>query len=49
VGELRERLRRRGVLIAGGASRFRIVTHRDVSREDCEEAVDLIASALREG
>jgi threonine aldolase len=49
VGEFRERLRRRGVLIGGNAARVRIVTHRDVSREACEEAVEAIHAALREG
>ena len=48
VGELRERLRRRGVLIGGNAARMRIVTHRDVCRKGCEEAVDAMASALRD-
>jgi threonine aldolase len=49
VGEFRERLRRRGVLVSGNADRIRMLTHRDVSREACEEAVDAIAGALREG
>jgi threonine aldolase len=49
VGELRERLRRRGVLIGGNASRMRVVTHRDVSREACEFAVAAMEGALREG
>jgi threonine aldolase len=49
VGELRERLRRRCVLVGGSATRIRIVTHRDVDREGCEEAVDAIAGALRAG
>ena len=49
VGEFRERLRRRGVLVSGNSDRVRMLTHRDVSREACEEAVHVIAAALREG
>jgi threonine aldolase len=49
VGEFRERLRRRGVLVSGSADRVRMLTHRDVDRQGCEEAVDAIAGALREG
>jgi threonine aldolase len=37
----------RGVLIAGvGGSRIRAVTHLDVSRHDCERALEAIAQAL---
>ncbi len=49
VGELRERLRRRGVLASGNADRIRMLTHRDIDRKACEEAVSEIAGALREG
>ncbi|MCB1018982.1 MAG: low specificity L-threonine aldolase [Acidobacteria bacterium] len=47
--ELLERLRRRGVLALMSGGRIRIVTHRDVSRKQCEEAVDAVTEALREG
>jgi threonine aldolase len=49
AGELRERLRRRGILVTGNADRIRMLTHRDVDRAACERAVDEIHSALREG
>jgi threonine aldolase len=45
-----ERLSSRGVL--GGAidrARVRLVTHRDVSREDCERAVEVLAEVLAGG
>ena len=49
TGELRERLRRRGILVTGSADRIRMLTHRDVDRAACERAVDEIHGALREG
>jgi threonine aldolase len=45
-----ERLGSRGLL--GGAidrSRVRLVTHRDVSREDCERAVEILTEVLGAG
>jgi len=44
-----ERLRGRGVLcLAIGPSRLRLVTHLDVSRADCERAVELFRDTARE-
>ena len=43
--ELRERLRERGVLVSG-AERIRLVTHRDLGREDCERAVVALREAM---
>jgi threonine aldolase len=41
------RLKARGVLAAGvGGSRVRLVTHYDVSRQDCEKAAGVIADVL---
>jgi threonine aldolase len=39
-----EGLKQRGILVMASADRIRVVTHRDVNREDCENAV----AALRE-
>jgi threonine aldolase len=43
--EFSRRLRERGVLINGvGPTRLRLVTHFDVSRSDCERALEVIAA-----
>ena len=36
---LRERLKSAGVLVSGSADRIRMLTHHDVTREDCERAI----------
>ncbi len=46
--ELRGRLRAEGVLISGDAARLRMLTHRDVSREQCEQAAAAITAAIRQ-
>jgi threonine aldolase len=44
TAEFSNALKARGVLANGvGPSRMRIVTHQDVSRDDCERAADLLA------
>jgi threonine aldolase len=48
VNEFVARARERGVLLAGvGGQRVRMVTHHDVSRGDCEKAVEALVSFLR--
>jgi threonine aldolase len=42
------RLRGKGVLANGVAGRMRMVTHYDVSREDCEHAVAAMRQVLEE-
>ncbi len=51
TGEFSKELKARGVLANGiSATQMRIVTHRDVGREDCERAADLIVEvASRKG
>ena len=45
--ELAERAKARGVLLSGvGGTRIRLVTHYDVSREDCERALEALAAIL---
>ena len=47
AGELSRRLKQRGVLInAIGPSHMRAVTHCDVSRADCEQALEALAEAV---
>ena len=46
VSELNERLGLYGVRVSGGGHRFRAVTHLDVSREDCERAVDAVRQVV---
>jgi threonine aldolase len=46
--ELSARLREKGVLANGTAGRMRMVTHHDVTREDCQHAVELMAQVLEE-
>jgi len=46
-GELSRRLKQRGVLINGiGQSHMRAVTHYDVTRADCAQAVEALAEAV---
>ncbi len=46
-GELSRRLKQRGVLINGiGQSQMRAVTHYDVTRADCAQAVEALAEAV---
>ena len=46
-GELSRRLKQRGVLINGvGPSHMRAVTHYDVTRADCAQAVEALAEAV---
>ena len=46
--ELADKLRTRGVLASGyGPQLIRFVTHLDVSREQCAEALDVIAAAVK--
>ena len=46
--ELADKLRARGVLASGyGPQLIRFVTHLDVSREQCAEALDVIAAAVK--
>ena len=48
TAELAALLKARGVLASGvGGSRFRMVTHYNVSRGDCEAAVNVLASVLQ--
>lgn len=49
AAELRGRLRDEGVLISGAGDRLRMVTHRDVSRAQCERAAEAITAALKNG
>jgi threonine aldolase len=47
AGELSRRLKQRGVLINGvGQSHMRAVTHYDVTRADCAQAVETLAEAV---
>ena len=46
--DLSARLREKGVLANGVAGRMRMVTHFDVSREDCERAAGLLRQVLEE-
>jgi threonine aldolase len=46
--DLSARLREKGVLANGVAGRMRMVTHYDVSREDCEHAVAAMRQVLEE-
>jgi threonine aldolase len=47
TAELAARLKQRGVLASGvGGTRFRMVTHYDVSRADCERAALALAESL---
>jgi threonine aldolase len=47
VADFVAKVKERGVLLSGvGGTRVRIVTHRDVSRADCEKAVGAIGGAL---
>ncbi len=46
--DLSARLREKGVLANGVAGRMRMVTHYDVSREDCERAVEVLKQVLEE-
>jgi len=47
AGELSRRLKQRGVLINGiGQSQMRAVTHCDVTRADCAQAVEALAEAV---
>jgi threonine aldolase len=47
AGELSRRLKQRGVLINGiGPSHMRAVTHYDVTRADCAQAVEALAEAV---
>jgi threonine aldolase len=49
AGEVRGRLRERGVLVSGfGGRTLRCVTHLDVSREDIEAAIPVLRSVLEE-
>jgi threonine aldolase len=49
AGEVKARLRERGVLVSGfGGRMLRCVTHLDVSREDIEAAIPVLASVLEE-
>jgi len=46
-GELSRRLKQRGVLINGiGHSHMRAVTHYDVTRAECAQAVETLAEAV---
>lgn len=45
---IRSRLAERGVAVTGSADRLRLVTHRDVDREQCERAVRAIQEVCRE-
>jgi threonine aldolase len=47
-GNLSERLKEKGVLANGVAGRMRMVTHHDVTREDCERAVGAMKQVLEE-
>jgi threonine aldolase len=45
--QLTENAKARGVLLSGvGGTRVRLVTHLDVSRTDCEEALDILSEML---
>ena len=45
--ELAARLKQRGVLASGvGGTRFRMVTHYDVSHRDCERAAEALSQCL---
>jgi threonine aldolase len=47
TADLAARLKERGVLASGvGGTRFRMVTHSDVSRADCEEAARMLGDSL---
>ena len=47
VAEFAAKVREHGVLLAGvGGQRVRMVTHYDVSRPDCERALEVIASVM---
>lgn len=46
--DLSARLREKGVLANGVYGRMRMVTHFDVSREDCERAVEVMRQVLEE-
>ena len=49
VAEFTARAKAQDVLLSGvGGTRIRLVTHLDVSRADCERAVEAIAKALLE-
>jgi threonine aldolase len=49
TSEFASKLKQRGVLASGISAReMRIVTHKDVSRSDCEAAVGAIREALGE-
>ncbi len=39
---LRENLKSQGILVSGSADRIRMLTHHDVTREDCERAIAAI-------
>ena len=44
TGELSRELKARGILANGvGGTRMRMVTHQDVSREDCQQALEILA------
>jgi threonine aldolase len=47
-GDLSARLREKGVLANGVYGRMRMVTHYDVTREDCERAVEAMRQVLDE-
>lgn len=49
VDDVRERLKKQGVLASGGGGRLRLVTHRDVSVEACRRAADALASVVGAG
>ena len=50
VPEFATKVKQHGVLLAGiGGQRVRMVTHYDVSRKDCERAVEAIAAVMATG